>query len=184
MGPANYAKPKFTSFNDTHLADVFERPSVEMPAPYHLTLAVGIPALFCAFIGVQFLASVTSSFRDSLPDFFKTQSARNISSGHPTEGKIYSRLLQTVHTFLVASTSALIITITCLLELSSLPDNDNSRKCLIRFSPYTCVINERSRFRLEGRRNFNWILGWAPLCVTFHTKGKRTATERSGFFLP
>ena len=144
MGDANYAKPKFTSFNDTHLADIFERPSAEMATPYHLALAIGIPALFCVFLGVQFLSSAISSFRDSSPFFFKSQSAKNMRSGQHTGGKRNTRLFQTFHIFLVASTSALIVTVACLLELSSLPDHDASRKCIVGLFPYTFVTNESS----------------------------------------
>ena len=144
MGDAYYAKPKFTSFNDTHLADVFERPSAETATSYHLALAIGIPVLFCVFLGVQFLSSAMSSFRDSSPCFFRSQSAKNMRSGQHTEGKRNTRLFQTFHIFLVASTIALIGTVACLLELSSLPDHDASRECLLALFPYAFVTNESS----------------------------------------
>lgn len=165
-------KPKFTSFNDTHLADVFERPSAGMATLYHLALAIGIPVLFCVFLGSQFLLSAISSLRDFLRHFTKSQSARNTRSGQNTEGKRNARFFKTFYIFLLASTIALIVTVACLLRLSSLPDHDASRKCLKGPFPYTFVTNESSRLRLEGRRFFDWILDWAPLCVTVHTAGK------------
>ena len=144
MGDAYYAKPKFTSFNDTYLADVFERPSVETATSYHLALAIGIPVLFSVFLGVQFFSSATSSFRNSSPYFFRSQSAKNARNGQITRGKRNHRLFQTSHLFLVASTLALIVTLACLLELSSLPDNDASRKCLVGLFPNTFVTNGSS----------------------------------------
>ena len=98
MGDANHAKPKFTSFNDIHLADVFERPSAEMTNPYCLAFAIGIPALFCVFLGVQFLLSAISLFRDSSPYFFRSQSAKNMRSGQHTGGeKEYSIVADLSH---------------------------------------------------------------------------------------
>lgn len=129
MGEAYYAKRKFTSFNDTHLADVFKRPSVEMANPYHLALTIGIPALFCVLLGVQYLASATCSFRESSPHLSRSQLPNNVGRAQHTGGKKKTQLFQTSHTLLVASTIALIVTVACLLELSSLPDNNASRKC-------------------------------------------------------
>ena len=141
MGDAYYAKPKFTSFNDTYLADVFERLSVETATPYHLALAIGIPVLFSVFLSVQFFSFATSRFRISLPCFFRSQSAKNVRNGQLAREKRNTRFFQTSHLFLIASTLALIITLACLLELSSLPDNDASRKRPVSLFPNTFVTN-------------------------------------------
>ena len=144
MGDADYARPKFTSFNDTRLADIFKRPSAEPVTAYHLALAIGIPVLFCVSLGVQLFPFARCLFRDSRLSFFKMQSTSTTSSGQHTTRKSRTGLFQTFYIFLITASIALIGTIACLLALSSLPDLDASRKCLISLCLSSSGTNQSS----------------------------------------
>lgn len=111
------------------ILDVFARPSVSTARPYHLALAIAIPTLFFAYLGFQIFSFAISSFLGSPLTFWVRKAASQTAIGQQNKRKSNDQVFRILHALLVASTTALIVTIACMLKLSSLPDADTSRKC-------------------------------------------------------
>ena len=142
MGGAYYGKPKFTSFNDSRLVGVFERTSAATAKFYHLGLAIGIPAIFFILVGMPNGLTIGSSLHRFWPHIVRFRLPKTKTSGQDIRRKRDIRYFQSLVSFITASTIALIVTVACLYRLSTLPDDDPSRKCPINRFPIACVMDE------------------------------------------